>query len=412
MRAAIVTIGDEILIGQIHDTNSTYIAQRLSSVGFVVGQKISIGDSREQIMGTLCSAQRDFDVVIVTGGLGPTKDDITKHTLAEIFECGMRYDEAVGEHVRSLLALRNVEFNELNRGQAEVPTACEVIHNAHGTAPCMWFEREGHVLISLPGVPFEMKALMDDMVLPRLVSHFETKASVHRTLITVSLPESILAKRIEVWEDALPEWLKLAYLPSAGRVRLRLSAYDVDSAEEVSCEIDRQFDALAQIIPDNILGFEGVSMEQLIHDRMIAEGATLAVAESCTGGALASAFTAMAGASTYFMGGVVSYSNAAKVDLLGVDPRAIEEYGAVSEVVAVQMAEGARRALHADYAISTTGIAGPSGGTAEKPVGTIWIGIATPSRSFAVHKHCGTERSQMIMRSVAEALAQLHNEQK
>ncbi len=410
MRATIVTIGDEILIGQIHDTNSTYIAQGLSSVGFVVEQKISIGDRKGQIMQTLSDALHDFDLVIVTGGLGPTKDDITKHTLAEIFDCTMRYDEAVGEHVRKLLAMRNVEFNELNRGQAEVPTACEVIHNAHGTAPGMWFERGGHVLISLPGVPFEMKSLMDDMVLPRLMEHFETKASVHRTLITVSLPESILAKRIETWEDALPEWLKLAYLPSAGRVRLRLSAYDVDSETSVSEEIDRQFEALARIIPDNILGFEGVTMEQLIHDKMIADGTTLAVAESCTGGALAAAFTAMAGASAYFMGGVVSYSNEAKVDILGVNPSNIEQYGAVSEAVAIEMAEGARRVLHTDYAISTTGIAGPSGGTEEKPVGTVWIGIATPTKSFALRRHCGTERSQMIMRSVAESLAQLHSQ--
>ncbi len=412
MRAKIVTIGDEILIGQIHDTNSTYIAQRLSSAGFVVSEKISIGDGRAQIMSTLTAAMQSADVVIVTGGLGPTKDDITKTTLAEMFGCSMRYDEAVAAHVKWLLGLRGVEFNELNRGQAEVPICCEVLHNAHGTAPGMWFEREGSVLVSLPGVPFEMKRLIDDVVVPKLSERFETRASVHSTLITAGLPESILAKRIEAWEDALPEALKLAYLPSAGRVRLRLSAYDVESAELTESLIAQQFSELARIIPDNILGFEGVTMEQLIHDRLIELGESLAVAESCTGGALAAKFTAMAGASAYFMGGVVSYSNEAKMDLLGVKDETLAAYGAVSEQVAIEMAEGVRRAMHSDYGVSTTGIAGPSGGTQEKPVGTVWIGIATPERSFALHRHCGTERSQMIMRSVAEAMAILHSEQK
>ncbi|MFI3268967.1 MAG: competence/damage-inducible protein A [Rikenellaceae bacterium] len=411
MRAKIVTIGDEILIGQIHDTNSTYIAQQLSAAGFVVCEKISIGDGREQILSTLTAAMQSADVVIVTGGLGPTKDDITKHTLADMFGCALRYDEAVGAHVKWLLGLRGVEFNELNRGQAEVPECCEVLHNAHGTAPGMWFEREGSVLISLPGVPFEMKALIADVVVPKLSERFETRASVHRTLITAGLPESILAKMIEGWEDALPEGLKLAYLPSAGRVRLRLSAYDVESAESVAAVIEQQFDELARVIPDNILGFEGVTMEQLVHDRLIERGETLGVAESCTGGALAAKFTAMAGASAYFMGGVVSYSNDAKVDLLGVRAESIERYGAVSEQVAIEMAEGVRRAMRSDYGVSTTGIAGPSGGTEQKPVGTVWIGVATPERSFALHRHCGTERSQMIMRSVAEALAILHSEQ-
>ncbi len=412
MKAKIVTIGDEILIGQIHDTNSTYIAQRLSSAGFVVCEKVSIGDSGEQITATLESAMKSADVVIVTGGLGPTKDDITKLTLAKMFGCGLRYDEAVGEHVKWLLGLRGVEFNELNRGQAEVPECCEVLHNAHGTAPGMWFESDGSVLISLPGVPFEMKRLIDDVVVPKLSERFETRASVHRTLITAGLPESILAKRIEAWEDALPEALKLAYLPSAGRVRLRLSAYDVESAESVEAIIDHQFGELARIIPDNILGFEGVTMEQLIHDRLIERGETLAVAESCTGGALAAKFTAMPGASQYFMGGVVSYSNEAKMEILGVSAESLERYGAVSERVAIEMAEGARRVMHSDYAVSTTGIAGPTGGTEEKPVGTVWIGVATPERSFSVHRHSGTERSQMVMRSVAEAMAILHAEQK
>ncbi len=412
MNSTIVTIGDEILIGQINDTNSTFISQRLSSVGFVVKQKTSIGDSRDEILTTLDSALKSTDVVIVTGGLGPTKDDITKSTLAELFGCGMRNDETEARHVESLLAARGVAYNVLNQGQSLLPECCQTLHNAHGTAPGMWFEREGHILVSLPGVPFEMKALLDDVVLPRLKEHFSTKESVHRTLITTGIVESILAEQIEPWESALPEWLKLAYLPSAGRVRLRLSAYDVDSAEESRREIDRQFTELERLLPNNILGYEGAAMEQVIHNRLIEMRAKLAVAESCTGGALAEKFTAMAGASEYFMGGVVSYSNDAKSDVLGVSASDIELYGAVSESVARQMAEGARRVLKADYAISTTGIAGPTGGSAEKPVGTVWFGVATPEGSFAVLISCGTERSQIIQRAVAEGLTLLRKELK
>ncbi len=305
MNATIITIGDEILIGQIVDTNSAFISQRLSSVGFVVSSKISIGDSAEQITETLGAALSQSDLVIVTGGLGPTKDDITKKTLATMFGCEMRRDESVSQHVMHLLSQRGVAYNELNHSQSLVPECCEVIHNAHGTAPAMWFDRGESVLISLPGVPFEMKALMDDMILPKLKTRFETKESIHRTLITSGLPESILAERIEAWEDSLTDGLKLAYLPSFGRVRLRLSAYDVESAEEISTLIERKFAELETIIPGYILGFEGASLQQIIHNRLIERGLKLAVAESCTGGALAEKFTAMAGASRFSWSGLI-----------------------------------------------------------------------------------------------------------
>lgn len=409
MKSTIITIGDEILIGQILDTNSQYISQKLNEAGITVGERTSIGDDAEQIERTLERALEGSDAVIITGGLGPTKDDITKHTLARWFGSRLVFYERTAEHVKTLLARRGIGFNDLNRRQAMVPECCTVLFNAHGTAPGMWFERDGKVVVSLPGVPFEMKHLMEDEVMPRLRERFTLRAIVHRTMITSGIAESMLAERIAEWENALPQGLKLAYLPAPNIVRLRLSAYEADGAE-MRAAIDREFDKLYGIIPDNIVGFEQASVQELVHNRLIETGRTLAVAESCTGGAIASMFTAMAGASKYLLCGVVSYSNEAKADVLGVDPKAIERYGAVSEQVALQMADGARRISRADYAVSTTGIAGPSGGSAEKPVGTVWIGIATPERTFAVLRDCGTDRSQIISRASAYAVSLLREQ--
>lgn len=408
MKSTIITIGDEILIGQILDTNSRYISQALNRIGVVVAERTSIGDSAEQIVATLDRALAQSDVVIITGGLGPTKDDITKHTLARYFNSELIYNEQVGSFVEQLLSRRGIAFTELNRGQAMVPECCTVLHNGHGTAPGMWFERDGKVVISLPGVPFEMRHLIDDSVVPMLQERFELKAIVHRTMITSGIPESLLAERIAQWEDNLPQVLHLAYLPAPNIVRLRLSAYEVEeqSAKEL---IDCEFDKLREIIPEAIVGFENATVEELVHRWMIENGKTLSVAESCTGGAIASKFTAMAGASAYFQTGVVSYSNEAKRDILGVDMEDIIRYGAVSETVAIQMAEGAKRAGGSDYAISTTGIAGPTGGSAEKPVGTVWFGVATPKGSFAVMKNCGTDRQQIIDRAVAHAIKLLYD---
>ena len=408
MKSTIITIGDEILIGQILDTNSRYISQALNRIGVVVTERVSIGDSAEQIVSTLDRALAISDVVIITGGLGPTKDDITKHTLARYYNSELVYNEQVGSFVEQLLARRGIAFTELNRGQAMVPKCCTVLHNAHGTAPGMWFERDGKVVVSLPGVPFEMRHLIDDSVVPMLTQRFELKAIVHRTMITSGIAESILAEKIATWEDSLPEMLHLAYLPAPNVVRLRLSAYEVDG-QSVSQIIDDEFDKLKGIIPEAIVGFEDATVEQLVHRWMAENGKTLSVAESCTGGAVAAKFTAMAGASAYFNAGVVSYSNEAKRDILGVNMDDIVRYGAVSEAVAIQMAEGVRRAGQSDYAVSTTGIAGPTGGSAEKPVGTVWIGIATPKGSFAVLKNCGTDRSQIIDRATAYAIKLLYD---
>lgn len=411
MKATIITIGDEILIGQILDTNSRYISRALNTHGIVVAEQTSIGDNRSQIIETLDRALAQSEVVIITGGLGPTKDDITKHTLCDYFDSTLRYDEVEAEHIRTMLERRNIAFNELNRDQAMVPECCTVLHNAHGTAPGMWFEREGRVVISLPGVPFEMQHLIDDEVMPRLCERFELREIVHRTMITFGIAESILAERIATWEDALPNHIHLAYLPAPNVVRLRLSAYEVEG-KKVRQEIDNLFENLRTIIPDNIAGFEDASVEELVHNILINRGETLAVAESCTGGTIASKFTAQAGASAYFLCGVVSYSNESKCNVLGVPMADIEQHGAVSEEVAKAMAQGAKVISGAKFAVSTTGIAGPTGGSKEKPVGTVWIGIATPDKCFAVRKDCGTDRSQIISRASAYAIAMLYEELK
>ena len=411
MKATIITIGDEILIGQILDTNSRYISRALNAHGIVVAERTSIGDNRSQIVETLDRALSQSEVVIITGGLGPTKDDITKHTLCDYFGSTLHYDEVEAEHIRTLLERRNIAFNDLNRGQAMVPECCTVLHNAHGTAPGMWFEHDGRVVVSLPGVPFEMQHLIDEEVMPRLKARFELREIVHRTMITFGIAESILAERIAEWEEALPHYIRLAYLPAPNVVRLRLSAYEVEG-KEVRHEIDNLFEKLHTIIPDNIAGFEEASVEELVHNILTNKGLTLATAESCTGGAIASKFTAQAGASTYFLCGVVSYSNESKNSVLGVEMSDIAQFGAVSEQVAKAMASGARAISGADFAISTTGIAGPTGGSKEKPVGTVWIGIATPDKCYAVLKNCGTDRSQIISRATAYAIAMLYDELK
>ena len=413
IKATIITIGDEILIGQIVDTNSVSIAKHLNRAGITVAEKISIGDSAEQIEQTLCRALDSTQVVIITGGLGPTKDDITKYTLARFFDSDFREDSEVARHVRKMLEARGIVYNELNHSQALVPEKCKVLFNSHGTAPGMWFEdKSGGVVISLPGVPFEMEHLMEDEVMPRLKAHFALHANIHRTMITAGLPESMLAERIAAWEDKLPSYIKLAYLPAPNVVRLRLSAYNIANEAEVQQEIENLFAELNDIIPQHIVGFEDATMQALVHDILCQRQLTLATAESCTGGAIASRFTAMTGASAYFNGGVIAYANEVKCNILGVNNSDIEQQGAVSETVARQMAEGARKALQSDYAIATTGIAGPTGGSAEKPVGTVWMAVATPTHTITSLRNCGTDRGQIINRAAAYAIEMLYHELK
>jgi nicotinamide-nucleotide amidase len=403
MQAEIITIGDELLIGQVVDTNSAWLGSTLGDDGIKVIQITSVQDHAAQIVQAVNDALSRADIVLMTGGLGPTKDDITKKTLAEMFGMKLVRNEQVYEMVGKQLALRGIAFTELNQGQALVPDGCTVLPNRNGTAPGMWFERDGKVLISMPGVPFEMKALVKDEVLPRLRKHFALDANVHRTIITFGLAESILADTIASWEEALPPYLHLAYLPSALCIRLRLSAYEIDR-QKAEQEIESQIEKLSKVIPHYIIGSEDDSLESVTGTLLKTRGETLATAESCTGGNIAHRFTAMPGASEYFKGGVVAYSNEVKIALLGVDPESLNRYGAVSQSVAEQMAEGVRRATGATYGISTTGIAGPTGGTPEKPVGTVWMAVATPNGVFSRRMVFGSVRSQNIERASSNCI--------
>ena len=406
MKAEIITIGDEILIGQIIDTNSAWIAARLQEVGITVGRKYSIGDRAEEITEAINTSLERADVTIITGGLGPTKDDITKHTLARIFNSPLVRHEETYERVERMMAARGIAFNELNQGQALVPECCTVLPNLKGTAPGMWFERGGHIAIALPGVPYEMEELMTLEVLPRLKEHFALRAVVHRTAITYGMAESMLAQHIESWENSLPPHIHLAYLPSPSQLRLRLSIYDNDQAT-AEAEIEEQFAKLLPLLGDLFVGWDGETLQSAVAKRLIARGETLSAAESCTGGALSAKFTAMSGASEYFWGGVVSYDNSVKENVLGVSRENLDTYGAVSEQVARQMAEGVRRVCGTTYGVATTGIAGPTGGTPEKPVGTVWMAVATPTDTYAQVLCHGKIRSINIERAAAAAINML-----
>ena len=403
MKAEIITIGDEILIGQIVDSNSAWMVQQLNLHGIEVYQVTSVHDKHDHIMKALADAEKNADLVLITGGLGPTKDDITKNTLCEYFETELIYFPEVFDHVQSLLSSRNVTINQLNRDQALLPASCTVLHNSAGTASGMWFERNGTIFISMPGVPFEMEAIMTEEVFPRLIKLGIMQSIVHKTVLTLGLPESMLAEKIEKWESALPEFIKLAYLPSALMVRLRLSAYGTDQ-QMLETEIDKQVKELLTIIPEYVFGFDDENMALIIGRMLVKNSKSLAVAESCTGGNIAHFITANPGSSAYFKGGVVAYSNEIKIKLLDVPAEIIEKYGAVSQQVAETMAFGARKALNVDYSIATTGIAGPDGGTAEKPVGTVWIAVAGPSGVKSEKFIFRHNRERNIIRSTQTAL--------
>lgn len=411
MKADIITIGDEILIGQIIDTNSAWIAARLGEIGVSIRRKYSIGDRREEIISAVEESMEKAEITIITGGLGPTKDDITKRVLAEIFNSPMVCHTETYERVERMMAARGIAFNDLNKGQAMVPECCTVLANHKGTAPGMWFERNGRVVVSLPGVPFEMEGLMTESVLPLITRHFELSSVVHRTAITYGLAESMMAELIAPWEDALPPHLHLAYLPSPSQLRLRLSAYDVDK-EQAEREFDEQFAKLIPILGDYFVGWGDTTVQSAVAEILVERGETLASAESCTGGVIASKFTAMSGASEYFWGGVVSYDNSVKENVLGVSRHNLETYGAVSEQVARQMAEGVRRLCGTTYGVATTGVAGPTGGSPEKPVGTVWVAVATPTHTIAKLFQHGKVRAVNIERAATAAINLLRLELK
>jgi len=412
MRAEIITIGDEILIGQIVDTNSAFIAKELNKIGIEIHQITSVHDDKHHILQSLEDAENHVDIILITGGLGPTKDDITKQTLCEYFDDILIQDDAVLAHIEELFAkyISNTQISDLNRKQALVPSKAKVLPNVFGTAPGMWIEKKNKVFVSLPGVPYEMKNLISNEVVPRLMSHYERPFILHKTVLTFGLGESALAERIADWEDQLPTFIKLAYLPNLGKVRLRLSAKGL-SLEKIEQEVSRQLQLLMPLIEDIYVGMEEEEeIEQTIGRLFTQKGKTLALAESCTGGKLASKFTTHPGASKYFKGGVVAYATVAKEDVLKVPSQLIQQNSVVSSEVAESMAVQAQKLFQSDYALSTTGNAGPTKGDSEAEAGTVYIALAMPNGVFSERFEFGKNRDRVIGKAVNKALELLLKE--
>lgn len=411
MLAEIITIGDEILIGQIVDSNSAFIAKQLNKIGVSVYQITSVQDDKAHILKSLKEAEENADIIIITGGLGPTKDDITKNTLADYFNDTLVPDASVLENIKELWKKYiKQELSQVNIDQALVPSKAKVLMNHFGSAPGMWLEKESKVFISLPGVPFEMKALIENEVIPKLRQQYQLPFILHKTLLTYGLGESKLAERIEAWEDNLPKFIKLAYLPSLGRVRLRLSAKANDK-NMVVAEMEKQIETLLPQIQDIFVGFEeDHSLEAIIGKKLTELGKTLATAESCTGGKIAEQITAIPGASHYFKGSVVSYATQAKMDVLKVDAEIIDKYSVVSTQVAEAMALQAQKLFKTDYAISTTGNAGPTKGEGDAEVGTVCIALASPKGVFSEEFHLGNHRTKVINKAVNKAFELLQKE--
>ncbi len=402
MLVEIITIGDEIMIGQIVDTNSAWMAVELNKVGFEIAQITSVHDDAQHIINALNDAQTRADVILFTGGIGPTKDDITKQTLCKYFDTKLIYNEAVFQNIEKLLINRQRAMNELTALQAKVPENCTVIQNLVGTAPITWFEKTGKVIVSMPGVPNEMKNAMSTEIIPRLQKRFKTPAIVHKTIIVKGYPESALALKIADWENNLPEYLHLAYLPTYGIIRLRISGSS-ENELALEFEINQQANQLSEILGDAIVAFEDIPLEVLVGKVLKNKKLTIATAESCTGGNIAHKITEVAGSSDYFKGSVVAYSNEIKQQVLHVPEEILAQQGAVSAETVEAMAVGARQLMRSDVAIATSGVAGPSGGTVEKPVGTVWIAVSTPHKTTSRMYQFGTNRIQNIERTTQNA---------
>jgi nicotinamide-nucleotide amidase len=411
MKAAIVTIGDEILIGQIVDTNSSYIAKALDKIGIATHEMLSISDDKQHILDTFNSLQNKVNVVIVTGGLGPTKDDITKKTFCDYFEDTLVENEAVLLHVKSIIeGIYKRPITQINREQALVPTKAKVLFNQAGTAPGMWMEKEKTVFISLPGVPYEMKYLVDNEVIPNLVQKFERPYIVHQTIMTYGRGESMIAEQIEEWEDNLPDFIKLAYLPSPGKVRLRLTARGTNE-ELLKSEIKLQVEKLDLLIHDIIVGYYEDEPIEVVLGRLLTEKkVTISTAESCTGGKIAATLSSVSGASNYFKGSVVSYATQTKINVLGIANEVIAKYGVVSAEVATEMAKSAQKIMNSDFAIATTGNAGPTKGDESAELGTVFIAVATPNGVFVEEFNFGQPREKVIDRAVSKALELIYKE--
>ena len=400
MKATILNIGDELLIGQVVNTNASSMSQMLIAAGIDVCGTFVIGDRADDIDFYLRHCIERSDVVLITGGLGPTKDDITKKTLCDFFHSELYENQEALANVKRIFDSRGYELTPINRQQAWVPRCCTMVNNILGTAPCMWFDYQGKVVVSMPGVPFEMVNLMQTEIIPRLQAHFRTDQIVNKNILVQGIGESFLSDLIEPWELSLPSTIRLAYLPQSGMLKLRLTARGShDDRALLQQQIDRAVAELYPIAGQYIVGEDLETLPELVADTMKRHHATLATAESCTGGALASQLTAMAGASEYYRGGVVAYSNEVKECALGVSHQTLLDHGAVSEETVRQMAEGARSRLGSDYAVATTGIAGPGGGTPQKPVGTVWIAVASRQQTVARLLHFGDRRAQTIERT-------------
>ncbi len=410
MVAEIITIGDEILIGQIIDTNSAYLATELNKLGISVGQITSVSDTRESILKALEEAGNRAEVILITGGLGPTSDDITKPALVEFFGTRLVEHPAVLEQITALLAKRGVTLNERNRKQAELPENCEILHNSAGTAQGMWFVRNGKHYISLPGVPFEMKAIYHEEMEPRFRERFTLPVIIHSTVLTSGVPESEMANRISSWESQLPAQLKLAYLPAPGILRLRITGRSESGRESLQALVDTERQKLEALIGESIFGYDQDTLEAVVGKLLTEHHMTLSLAESCTGGNISALITSVPGASACFKGGTVAYSNEVKTSELNVSPYTLIMRGAVSQDVAEQMADGARNRFQTDFALAITGIAGPDGGTPEKPVGTTWIAVASKKRIVSQCYHFGDNRGRNIQRASVSGLFMLLKE--
>ena len=404
MKAEIITIGDEILIGQIVDTNSVFIAKELNKIGVSVYQITSIQDEKQHILNALKDAESRVDIVIITGGLGPTKDDITKHTLCQYFDDTLVQNDSVRANLHELF--KNSEYKKLTKNnleQALVPSKAIVLHNEIGTAPGMYFRKSGKVFISLPGVPYEMEALIKEKVMPKLVLEFDTPHIFHKTIVTQGVAESVLADQISDWEGNLPSFIKLAYLPNLGMVRLRLSAIG-ENQQKIRLAVEREVADLLNQIGDVVIGFDDDSPAKLIADLLVSKDQTLAIAESCTGGLIASTITQNKGASTFFKGAIVSYHTKSKSDLLEVNEELIFEHSVVSKQVAKAMALSVKDKFNTDYGVATTGNAGPTKGDSDVEVGTVFIAISTPNNIIVEEYNFGNNRYKVIERAKNKAL--------
>ena len=409
MKAELVSIGDEILIGQIVNTNAVFLAKELNKIGVEVAQISSVSDQKEIIVNALDEARKRADIIIMTGGLGPTKDDVTKHTLCEYFDDHLVKNEKVLEHIENIFKKYvTTPISDMNREQANLPTKATILHNRFGTAAGMWFLDSGQVFVSLPGVPYEMEALIKNELLPKIQQQFVLPALYHKTILTYGLGESVIAERIEDWENNLPESIKLAYLPSLGRVRLRLSTKGPE-LEALKTAVNAQLEKVIPLIEDIYFGTEeDQSIEFQIAKRLNGMGKSLSCAESCTGGAIATRFTSQVGASTFFKGSAVTYATDSKTDLLGVEKTIIVKHGVVSGAVAAAMALGAQKKYQSDYAIATTGNAGPTKGDNGQEVGTVFIGLATPKGVESFQYNMGNNRTRVIHKTVNQAFEILY----